>query len=229
MFISCAVNNWASIPLTAKMSSNNNKVIIVAIWAILSVLAHTLFIKCIHLAALGHVKSAGRGAYVHAAKNFFYKGLWSVSLCVLSEGGLQCNASVSGLSLLGGLHWPSIRQSLCVSQSSVTACGLPKDSALSLISASPSSAEAPESRSKHDCLYRVGSRRRLVLETACSDPPTDAQRNCNTHALSCTNFATIVGMGQLVVMVAHGWTWLIARILGCSLWNQKWKRYMEIL
>ena len=37
-----------------------------------------------------------------------------MSLCVLSEGGLQCNASVSGLSLFGGLHWPSIRQSLCL-------------------------------------------------------------------------------------------------------------------
>ena len=73
-----------------------------------------------------------------------------MSLCLLSEDGLQCNASVSGLSLLGVLHWPSIRQSLCVSQSSVTACGLPKDSASSLISASPSSVEASESRSKHD-------------------------------------------------------------------------------
>ena len=80
-------------------------------------------------------------------KNFFYKGLCSVSLCVLSEGGLQCNASVSGLSLLGGLHWPLIRQSLCVSQSSMTASGLPKDSASSQIS---SSAEASESRSKYD-------------------------------------------------------------------------------
>ena len=34
--------------------------------------------------------------------------------CVLSEGGLQCNASVSGLSLLGGLHWLSIRQPVCL-------------------------------------------------------------------------------------------------------------------
>ena len=60
---------------------------------------------------------------------------------------MQCHASVSGLSLLGGLHRPLIRQSLCVSRSSVTACGLPKDSASALMSASPSSAEASESRS----------------------------------------------------------------------------------
>ena len=122
-----------------------------------------------------------------------------------------CNVMpVSGLSLLGGLHWPSIRQSLCVSQSSVTACGLPKDSASSLISASPSSAEASESRSKHDWTHRVGSRRRLVLETACSDPPTDAQRNHNAHALSCTNFMAIVGVRQFVTMVACEWAWFIA-------------------
>ena len=38
---------------------------------ILGVMAHTLFIKCIQLTALGHVKSAGRGAYAHAAKDFF--------------------------------------------------------------------------------------------------------------------------------------------------------------
>ena len=38
-------------------------------------MTHTLFIKCMQLAALGHVKSAGRGAYAHAAKKtFFYKG-----------------------------------------------------------------------------------------------------------------------------------------------------------
>ena len=58
------------IPLhvTAKMSSNNNKVIIVAI---LRVVAHTLLIKCIHLTAISHVKSAERGVYVQVAKNFF--------------------------------------------------------------------------------------------------------------------------------------------------------------
>ena len=39
-------------------------------------MAYTLFIKCIQLATLGHVKSAGRGAYAHAAKRtFFYKRL----------------------------------------------------------------------------------------------------------------------------------------------------------
>ena len=35
-------------------------------------MAHTLFIKCIQLTALGHMKSAGRGAYVHAAKKTFF-------------------------------------------------------------------------------------------------------------------------------------------------------------
>ena len=159
----------------------------------------------------------GKGCICARGKKTFFKRLWSVSSCVLSEGGLQCNASVSGLSLLGGLHWLLIRQSLCVSQSSVSACGLPKHSASSLISASPSSAEASESRSKHDWTHRVGSRRWLVLETACSDPPTDAQCNCNTHALSCINFVAIVGVGQLVAMAACGWAWLIARILGCAL------------
>ena len=38
-------------------------------------MANTLFIKCMQLTALGHVKSAGRGAYEHAAKKtFFTKG-----------------------------------------------------------------------------------------------------------------------------------------------------------
>ena len=41
-----------------------------------------LFIKCMLLAALSHVKSAGRGAYAHAAKNTFFltKGI-SVTVC----------------------------------------------------------------------------------------------------------------------------------------------------
>ena len=66
-------------------------------------------------------------------------------------------------------------------------------------------------------MHRVGSQRWLVLETACSDPPTDAQRNHNAHALPCTNFAAIVGEGQRVAMAAHGWAQLIALILGCAL------------
>ena len=61
----------------------------------------------------------------------------------------------------------------------------------------------------------------LVLETACSDPPTDAQCNRSAHALSCKNFAAIVGAGQLVAMAARGWAWLIAHIFGCTLRNQK--------
>ena len=148
-------------------------------------------------------------------KRLFFKQKVSVSLCVLSEGGLQCNASVSGLSLLGGLHWLSIRQSLCVSQSSVNACGLPKRSASSLISASPSSAEASESRSKHDWMHRVGSRRRLVLETACSDPPTDAQQR------PCTFLYNFCGHSGGVAAGSHGSTWVgvaYRTYPRCALW-----------
>ena len=126
---------------------------------------------------------------------------------------MQCNASVSGLSLLGGLHWLSIRQSLHVSQSSVTACGLLKDSTSSLISASPSSAEASKSRSEHDQMHRVGSRKRLVLETACSDPPTDAQCNCNAHA--CTflyKFCGHCGGGAARSHDSMWWAWFIGCI-----------------
>ena len=86
-----------------------------------------------------------------------------------------------------------------------------------------SSAEASESRSKHDWTHRVGSRRWLELATGCSNPPTDAQCNYNAHALSCTNFVANVGAGQLLLMVAcsgHG----LLLILGCALWIKKWKR-----
>ena len=168
-------------------------------------------------------------AYAHVAKTlFFFKKIDQyLLLCVMSEGGLQCNASVSGLSLLGGLNWLSIKQSLCVLQSSVNACGLPKDSASALISASSSSAEASESRSKHDWMHRVGSQRRLELATTCSDPPTNAQCKCNARALSYTNFVAIVWAGQLVVMVACGGRGLLL-ILSCTLWIQKWKSYSSV-
>ena len=156
-------------------------------------------------------------------KNFF-QWLWSVSLCVLSESGLQCNASVS---------WPvtawwlalAVNQTVAVCLAIICEC-LWTSKAFSIFTdlSLPSSAEASESRSKHDWTHRVGSQRWLVLETACSDPPTDAQCNRNAHALSCTNFAAVVGAGQLVAMVAHGRAWHIARILGCAPWNQKWKR-----
>ena len=100
---------------------------------------HALFIKCVQVAALGHVKSPGRGAYAHAAKNIFFFFFFffffflqsSVLLCVLSEGWLLSNASVSDLSLLGGLHWQSIRQSVCQSEFSIG----------TVISGSPSSTE----------------------------------------------------------------------------------------
>ena len=49
-------------------------------------IARTLFIKCIHvhMAALGYVKSAERGAYAHAAKKttfFKQKVVISVTMC----------------------------------------------------------------------------------------------------------------------------------------------------
>ena len=61
------------------MSSNDDKAIIVGTF---EVVAHALFIKCIHLAALGHMKSVGRGAYAHAAKkDFFTRVVISVTVC----------------------------------------------------------------------------------------------------------------------------------------------------
>ena len=125
-------------------------------------------------------------------KTFFTKGC---------DHFLTCNY------LVACIAWPSIRQSLCVSPSSVTACWLPKGSASALISASPSYVEVSESWSKHDWMHRVGSQRRLELATACSDSPTDAQCNCSAHTLSCTNFVAIVGAGQLwwAWFIAHSW------------------------
>ena len=48
---------------------------------------------------------------------------------------------------------------------------------------------------------------------AAAPAPTDG----NAHALSCTNFAGILGAGQLVAMVVRGWAWLTVRILSCTL------------
>ena len=64
------------IPLTAKMLSNDNKLIIIAIWAFWRAIAHTNAYSYIQLrsyintynAALGHMKSAEKDAYVHAVK-----------------------------------------------------------------------------------------------------------------------------------------------------------------
>ena len=69
------------IPLTAKMSSNDDKAIIVAIQALLRVVAHELFIRCIHLAAASHVESAGMGAYAHAAKKTFFFLFFFYKVC----------------------------------------------------------------------------------------------------------------------------------------------------
>ena len=86
---------------------------------------------------------------------------------------------------------------------------------------------ASESRSKHDRTHRVCSRRRLVLETTCSDPPTDPQRNRNAHALSCTNFAAIVGAWQLIAMVARGRAWFIVEF-GRQTTSQTCIAYAEV-
>ena len=48
------------------------------------VVAHTLFVQYMYLqmAALGHVKSMGRGVYTHAAETLFLqKVVISVTLC----------------------------------------------------------------------------------------------------------------------------------------------------
>ena len=61
----------------------------------------------------------GKGRICASGKTlFFYKRLWSVSLCTwwVRVGCNVIYASVSGLSLLGGLHCPSIRQCLCVTR-----------------------------------------------------------------------------------------------------------------
>ena len=82
-----------SSPICCQTTTNHSNL------GILGAMAYTLFIKCIRLTTLGHVKSAGRGAYAHAAKKtFFFNKRYQCHLFVLSEGGLQCNASVSGLS-----------------------------------------------------------------------------------------------------------------------------------
>ena len=53
----------------------------------LGAMPHTLFIKCIQLAALGHTKSMERGAYAHTANSsfFFYKRLFVISVFVCTE------------------------------------------------------------------------------------------------------------------------------------------------
>ena len=45
------------------------------------VISHALFIKYIHLLALGHVKNMGRGAYAHAAKTLFARVVISFTVC----------------------------------------------------------------------------------------------------------------------------------------------------
>ena len=132
---------------------------------------------------------------------------------------------LSGLSLLGGLHWPSITQCLAIIRDCLwTSKGFSIGADLT---ASPSSAEASKSRSKHDWMHRVGSQRRLELAIVCSDPPTDTQCKCNAHALSCTNFAAIVGVGQFIVMVTRSGHGLLL-ILSCTFWIQKWKSYSSV-
>ena len=173
MLLQCPVARkiplYISIPLTANIccqtTTNHSNL------GIFGAMAHAIFIKCIQLTALGHVKSAGRGVYAHTAKKTFYKRLWSVSLCVLSEGGcnvmpvwLACHCLVACIGC-----WSDSR---CVSHNRPW---MPVDFQSiqhrhCMISASPSFAEASESRGKHNWTHRVGSQRRLVLETACSDP-----------------------------------------------------------
>ena len=88
--------------------------------SILGVVTHRLLINRMQCAVLGHVKSVGR-EWMHMCTwqkvvFFFYKGCdQCYCVCWMRVG---CNLMpVSGLSLLGGLHWLSIRQSFCVSWS----------------------------------------------------------------------------------------------------------------
>ena len=92
-----------------------------------------------------------------------------------------------------------IRQSLCVSWSSVTACGLQRIQHRHWShSASPSSAEASEqawlnAQSWLTEMKRTGNH---LLR-----PTHRRTRNRNTHAVSCIKFAAILGAGQLVATV----------------------------
>ena len=132
----------------------------------------------------------------HGKRTFLQKVVISVTVCWVRVG----NTSVFGLSLLGGLHWLSIRQSLCVSRSSMPACGLPKDSASSLISASSSSAKASEYRCKHDRTHRVGLRRWPLTQTH--------PQMHNTSQHPCTFLCKFCGHCGGTAAGSHGSMWV---------------------
>ena len=57
-----------------------------------SALQCSSLLKCMHLLASGHMKSAERGEYVHAEKYFFkHKVLTSVSVCMVNSISLVCH------------------------------------------------------------------------------------------------------------------------------------------
>ena len=137
---------------------------------------HTLFIKCVQVAALGHVKSPGRGAYAHAAKKtfffffffffFFYKAqcycvYWVRVGCSLMPVCLTCHCLVP------------VNQTVRVS---VRVQHWHCDLRLSQFN------RRSDSTSMHDWSQSY-SRGRLKLAMACSDPPTHAQHNRNAHAV----------------------------------------------
>ena len=149
--------------------------------------------------------------HVHTRQKKTYR-LWSVSLCVYWVR-VGCNVMPVCLAchcLVACIAWPSIRQSLRVSQLSVTACGLPKYS-------------ASEFSRKHDWMHRIGSRRWLELATACSDPPTDAQLQC-----PCTFLYKFCVHCRDRAACSHGsmwWAWFIAHSWLCTL-NERGNLYL---
>ena len=172
----------------------------------MGVVSHTLFINACNWQLLATWK-AREGVHMRTRQQrLFSKVVISATVCTESEwSGLYSIASVSGLSLLGDLHWLSIRQSLCVSQSCVpgwTACWRPCKgfSIGTVISNSPSLAEGQILEAcMTDCrLHRGGSQGWLKLVMGCSDPWT-AQSQC-----PCTSDTAIVEVWQLVAMVASG-------------------------
>ena len=112
---------------------------------------------------------AQKGCICTCGKNFFFtKGCdqchcvyWVRVDCNVMPVSLACHCLVACIGCQS--------DSPCVSCDHLWACGLLKDSASSLMSASPSSAEASKSRGKHDQMHRVGSRRwlywKLLVQT----------------------------------------------------------------
>ena len=132
---------------------------------------------------------------------FFYKRLWSVLLCVPSEGGLYNLMPVCLVCHCFVAYIAHRSDSSCVSRNHPW---LPVDfqriQHRQWSQPPPVLQKHPESRSKHDWMHRVGSWRWLKQAIACSDPPTDY----NTIAMLMHFLVQIVWPFWLVAMVACG-------------------------